>query len=67
MLTYTDLLKGFEFGPWMILPERDLIRRGEEERHLEPLVMNVFVVLASHGGGVVTRAASAMMPGNRYT
>jgi DNA-binding winged helix-turn-helix (wHTH) protein/TolB-like protein/Tfp pilus assembly protein PilF len=55
MLTYTDLLKGFEFGPWMVLPERDLIRRGEEERHLEPLVMNVFVVLASHGGGVVTR------------
>ena len=55
MLTYTDLLKGFEFGPWTVVPERDLIRDAEQERHLEPLVMNVFVVLASHGGGVVTR------------
>lgn len=55
MLTYTDLVKGFEFGPWTVVPERDLIRNGDEERHLEPLVMNVFVVLASHGGGVVTR------------
>lgn len=55
MLTYTDLIKGFEFGPWTVLPERDLIRDGEQERHIEPLVMNVFVVLASHSGGVVTR------------
>jgi len=55
MLTYTDLKKGFEFGPWTVLPERDLIRDGDREQHLEPLVMDVFVVLASHGGGVVTR------------
>lgn len=55
MLTYTDLTQGFEFGPWTVLPERDLIRDGDEERHIEPIVMNVFVVLASHGGGVVTR------------
>ena len=55
MLTYKDLLKGFEFGPWMVLPERDLIRNGDEERHLEPLVMDVFVVLASGGGDVVAR------------
>jgi DNA-binding winged helix-turn-helix (wHTH) protein/TolB-like protein len=55
MLTYTDLTKGFEFGPWTVLPERDLIRDGDQERHIEPMVMNVFVVLASHGGGVVTR------------
>ena len=55
MLTYTDLIKGFELGQWTVLPERDLIRDGELERHLEPLVMDVFVVLASHGGGVVTR------------
>lgn len=55
MLTYTDLIKGFNFGPWHVVPERDLIRNGEEERHIEPIVMNVFVVLASHGGGVVTR------------
>jgi DNA-binding winged helix-turn-helix (wHTH) protein/TolB-like protein len=55
MLTYTDLIKGFEFGPWTVLPERDLIRDGVQERHIEPMVMNVFVVLASHSGSVVTR------------
>lgn len=55
MLTYTDLLKGFQFGPWMVLPERDLMRNGEQAVHLEPLVMDVFVVLASRGGEVVTR------------
>ena len=55
MLTYTDLIKGFEFGPWTVLPERDLIRDGDRERHIEPMVMDVFTVLASHGGGVVTR------------
>ncbi|MDX1403782.1 MAG: winged helix-turn-helix domain-containing protein [Woeseiaceae bacterium] len=55
MLSYTDLQKGFEFGPWTVLPERDLIRNGDQERHLEPLVMDVFVVLASHHGDVVTR------------
>jgi DNA-binding winged helix-turn-helix (wHTH) protein/TolB-like protein/tetratricopeptide (TPR) repeat protein len=31
------------------------MRAGDEERHLEPMVMDVFVVLASHGGEVVTR------------
>ena len=55
MLTYTDLIKGFDFGPWHVVPERDFIIDGEDERHIEPIVMNVFVVLASHGGGVVTR------------
>ena len=55
MLTYTDLIKGFDFGRWHVVPERDLIIDGEDERHIEPIVMNVFVVLASHGGGVVTK------------
>ena len=55
MLTYTDLIKGFDFGRWHVVPERDVIIDGEDERHIEPIVMNVFVVLASHGGGVVTK------------
>jgi DNA-binding winged helix-turn-helix (wHTH) protein/TolB-like protein len=50
-----DLMKGFEFGRWSVLPERGLIRSGEVEKHIEPLVMDVFVVLAAHEGQVVNR------------
>jgi len=53
--TYTDLMRGFEFGPWSVIPVRGLMRDGAEERHVEPLVMDVFVVLASHHGEVVTK------------
>ncbi len=55
MPTYTELMRGFEFGPWHVIPERGLLRDGDVEQHLEPLVMDVFVVLASHGGEVVTK------------
>lgn len=55
MPTYTDLMRGFDFGPWTVIPERGLIRDGENEHKIEPLVMDVFVVLASHGGEVVTK------------
>ncbi|MDH3440838.1 MAG: winged helix-turn-helix domain-containing protein, partial [Gammaproteobacteria bacterium] len=55
MPTYAELMRGFEFGPWHVIPERGLVREGNDERHLEPLVMDVFVVLASHGGEVVTK------------
>lgn len=55
MPTYTELMRGFEFGPWSVLPERGLIRCGEDERRLEPKVMDVFVVLASHDREVVSR------------
>jgi DNA-binding winged helix-turn-helix (wHTH) protein/TolB-like protein/Tfp pilus assembly protein PilF len=55
MPTYTELMRGFEFGPWQVIPERGLLRDGEDEHHIEPLVMDVFVVLASHGGEVVTK------------
>lgn len=55
MPTYTELMRGFEFGPWSVIPERGLIRDGDDEHKIEPLVMDVFVVLASHGGEVVTK------------
>ena len=55
MPTYTELMRGFEFGPWEVIPERGLIRDGDNKVHIEPLVMDVFVVLASHGGEVVTK------------
>jgi len=55
MPSYTELMRGFEFGPWTVIPERGLIRDGDDERKIEPMVMDVFVVLASHGGDVVTK------------
>jgi DNA-binding winged helix-turn-helix (wHTH) protein/TolB-like protein len=55
MPTYTELMRGFEFGPWSVLPERGLIRCGQDERRLEPKVMDVFVVLVSHDRQVVSR------------
>ncbi len=53
--TFTDLQRGFELGPWTVIPERGLLRQGEVEEHLEPMVMDVLVVLASRQGRVVTR------------
>ena len=32
MPTYTDLMKGFEFGRWKVLPERGLVRDGVGRR-----------------------------------
>ncbi len=53
--TFTDLQRGFELGPWTVIPERDLLRQGDVEEHLEPMAMDVLVVLASRQGSVVTR------------
>lgn len=55
MPTHAELMRGFTLGPWRVLPERGLLIRDDDERHVEPLVMDVFVVLASHGGDVVTK------------
>lgn len=48
------LMRGFEMGPWTVLPDRGLLRGGEEEKHLEPLVMEVLVALAVRQGEVVS-------------
>jgi len=48
------LMQGFRMGPWSVLPKRGLIRNGDEERHLEPKVMNVLVALARRQGDVVS-------------
>ena len=53
--TFTDLQGGFELGPWTVVPERGLLRQGEVKEHLEPMVMDVLMVLASQQGHVVTR------------
>ena len=55
MTTYTELKNGFVVGPWEVLPDRGLLRDGEHEEHLEPLVMDVLVVLASYQGDVVSK------------
>ena len=53
--TFTDLQGGFELGPWTVVPDRGLLRQGDTKEHLEPMVMDVLIVLASHQGQVVTR------------
>lgn len=53
VLSVTDLRQGFELGPWRVLPERGLIRDGAEQKRVEPLPMDVLVVLASRQGEVV--------------
>lgn len=53
--TFTDLQRGFELGPWTVIPERCILRQGEIAEHLEPMVMDVLVVLASRQGAVVTK------------
>jgi DNA-binding winged helix-turn-helix (wHTH) protein len=37
------LMQGFQMGPWLVLPERGLLRQDGGEKHLEPLVMDVLV------------------------
>lgn len=53
MFTVTDLRQGFDLGPWRVLPERGLVRAGDEQKRVEPLPMDVLVLLASKQGEVV--------------
>lgn len=54
MSTYTELWRGFVLGPWQVYPDRNLLRDGDVERHIEPKQMNALVVLASRQGEVVS-------------
>ena len=54
MATFEDLRKGFELGPWTVLPERNLLRDGETRVTVEPRPMDVLVFLASRQGEVVS-------------
>ncbi|MDH4313910.1 MAG: winged helix-turn-helix domain-containing protein [Gammaproteobacteria bacterium] len=47
--------KGFQLGDWQVLPDRGLLRQGDTELHVEPLPMDVLVVLASQQGDVVSK------------
>ncbi len=55
MPTYDELRKGFGLGGWQVLPDRGLLRDGGAEIHVEPLPMDVLVVLAAHQGDVVSK------------
>ncbi len=45
--------EAFHLGEWLVVPKLHRLRRGAEERPLEPKVMQVLVFLASRHGEVV--------------
>lgn len=53
--TYSELKSGFKLGPWKVLPDRGLLEQGDIRHHVEPLVMDVLLVLASNQGQVVSK------------
>ncbi len=55
MAADSDLRRGFEFGPFTIIPERGIVRRDGEDVHLEPKQMDALVTLARHQPGVVSK------------
>jgi DNA-binding winged helix-turn-helix (wHTH) protein/tetratricopeptide (TPR) repeat protein len=55
MAATPDLRRGFEFGPFTIIPERGIVRRDGEDVHLEPKQMDALVTLARHQPGVVSK------------
>ncbi len=50
-----DLRRGFEFGPFTIMPERGIVRRDGNDQHLEPKQMDALVTLARHYPNVVSK------------
>ena len=55
MAATSDLRRGFEFGPFTVIPERGIVRRDGEDVHLEPKQMDALVTLARHQPGVVSK------------
>ena len=55
MAADADLRRGFEFGPYTVIPERGIVRREGAEVHLEPKQMDALVTLARHQPGVVSK------------
>ena len=40
MAADSDLRRGFEFGPFKVIPERGIVRRDGADVHLEPKQMS---------------------------
>lgn len=55
MSTKSDLQRGFEFGPFKVIPDRNIVRWEGNESHLEPKQMKALVTLAEHQPGVVSK------------
>ena len=55
MAADSDLRRGFEFGPFKVIPERGIVRRDGADVHLEPKQMDALVTLARHQPGVVSK------------
>ncbi len=49
------LESGFELGSWRVEPRRNIILRGDEERHLENRLMQTLLFLVQHPGQVIPR------------
>jgi TolB-like protein/DNA-binding winged helix-turn-helix (wHTH) protein/tetratricopeptide (TPR) repeat protein len=52
----TDLKQGFYLGDWEVQPLRGVVNGPSGPIHVEPLVMDVLIVLASRPGEVVERS-----------
>lgn len=55
MPTTQELNGGFSLGDWEVLPAKGVLRRGDEEVHPEPKVLEVLLALARRGGNLVTK------------
>lgn len=55
MAAASDLRRGFELGPFTVIPDRGIVRRDGEDTHLEPKQMDALVTLARHQPGVVSK------------
>jgi DNA-binding winged helix-turn-helix (wHTH) protein/TolB-like protein len=55
MAARTDLQSNFNFGPFAVVPERNLVTWEDNESHLEPKQMKALVALARHQPGVVSK------------
>ena len=52
-LSEERLQSGFRLEDWLVQPELDRISRGRDTVHLQPLEMNLLVLLAARAGRVV--------------
>lgn len=51
----SDLRRGFEFGPFTVIPERGIVRKDGVDVRLEPKQMDALVTLARHQPNVVSK------------
>lgn len=55
MAADSDLQRGFKIGPFLVMPERNIVRKDGADTHLEPKQMQALLTLAGHQPGVVSK------------